>query len=132
MPEIDKESRRRFLQLSGAAAVFGIAGCMGNGGNGNGGNGGNGNGGNGGTDLSGPVPESERTATSIGGTQRNPDSLQAKNAVAYQSQPSNNQRCDGCTYWIPDESGDGLGACAVVEGKIEPQGWCNLFSPYQQ
>ncbi|MFO7925976.1 MAG: ABC transporter substrate-binding protein [Halobacteriota archaeon] len=45
-----RNSRRRFLQMTGTAStlgVAGLAGCLG-GGNGNGGNGGNGNGGNGG------------------------------------------------------------------------------------
>jgi hypothetical protein len=47
---------------------------------------------NGTPDLSGPVPDTYRTATDQGGTERNPNSLQTKSAVQYQSQPQNNQR----------------------------------------
>lgn len=81
--------------------------------------------------LSGPVPDVYRTATSLGGTERNPDSLQPKNAVQYQSQPKNGQQCSGCMFYIPDKNGDGLGACSIVQGYIEPKGWCVSYSPYQ-
>ncbi|WP_435079466.1 high-potential iron-sulfur protein [Halococcus sp. AFM35] len=86
---------------------------------------------NGTPDLSGPVPDTYRTATNQGGTERNPDSLQSKSAVQYQSQPRNNQRCSGCLFYIPDKNGDGLGACSIVEGDIQPNGWCASYSPYQ-
>ncbi|MDY7082185.1 MAG: high-potential iron-sulfur protein [Halobacteria archaeon] len=120
--------RRHFLKVTAAGFAALSAGCMGNGG----GNGGGGNGSNGGPDLSGPVPESERTATSLGGTQRNPNSLQSKSSAEYQSSPQNGQKCSNCTYYIEDQSGDGLGACALVSGKIEPNGYCILYAEYQQ
>ena len=82
-------------------------------------------------DLSGPVPSAYRTATSQGGTDRNPDSLQPKDAVEYQSQPKDSERCSGCRFYLSDENGDGLGACSVVEGYIEPKAWCVSYSPYQ-
>ena len=56
-------------------------------------------------DLSGPVPSAYRTATSQGGTDRNPDSLQSKDAVEYQSQPKDGERCSGCLFYLPDENG---------------------------
>lgn len=86
---------------------------------------------NGTPDLSSPVPDTYRTATSQGGTERNPDSLQTKSAVQYQSQPQNNQQCSGCLFYIPDKNGDGLGACSIVQGEIQPKGWCASYSPYQ-
>jgi hypothetical protein len=82
--------------------------------------------------LSGPIPAVYRTATSQGGTERNPDSLQSKDAVQYQSHPKNGQQCSGCMFYIPDKNGDGLGACSVVEGFIQPQGWCVSYSPYHK
>jgi len=82
-------------------------------------------------DLSGPVPTAYRTASSQGGTERNPDSLQSKEDVEYQSQPKDSQQCSGCLFYIPDENGDALGACSVVEGYIEPEAWCVSYSPYQ-
>lgn len=81
--------------------------------------------------LSGPVPEVYRTATSQGGTKRSSDALQPKNAVQYQTQPKNSQQCSGCMFYIPDKNGDGLGACSVVEGYIQPAAWCASYSPYQ-
>jgi hypothetical protein len=81
--------------------------------------------------LSGPVPAVYRAATNQGGAERNPDSLQSKNAVQYQSQPKSGQRCSGCLFYIPDKNGDGLGACSVVEGYIQPEGWCVSYSPSQ-
>jgi hypothetical protein len=42
-------------------------------------------------------------------------------AVAYQGQPKGEQRCDGCSSFQPPN------ACKLVDGKIDPQGWCSLF-----
>lgn len=81
--------------------------------------------------LSGPVPAVYRTATSLGGSERNPDSLAPKSAVQYQSHPKNGQQCSGCVFYIPDKNGDGLGACSIVEGYIQPEGWCISYNPYQ-
>lgn len=81
--------------------------------------------------LSGPVPDVYRTATSQGGSKRSLDALQPKNAVQYQTQPKNGQQCSGCMFYIPDKNGDGLGACSIVEGDIQPTAWCASYSPYQ-
>ncbi|WP_080503486.1 high-potential iron-sulfur protein [Halococcus thailandensis] len=81
--------------------------------------------------LSGPVPDVYRTATSQGGTKRSSDALQPKNAVQYQTQPKDSQQCSGCIFYIPDKNGDGVGACSVVEGYIQPTAWCASYSPYQ-
>ena len=32
-------------------------------------------------------------------------------------------RCDKCRWWQPE------GRCRVVEGEIEPQGWCVIWMP---
>lgn len=42
-------------------------------------------------------------------------------AVMYQEQPQGTQRCDGCTSFQPPDG------CKLVDGKINPQGWCSLF-----
>ena len=81
--------------------------------------------------LSGSVPDVYQTAASQAGSKRNPDALQSKSAVQYQTQPKNGQQCSGCMFYIPDENGDGLGACSVVEGYIQPTAWCASYSPYQ-
>jgi hypothetical protein len=41
--------------------------------------------------------------------------------VQYQQTPKNNQKCSDCLHWVPPDS------CKVVEGKINPNGWCALF-----
>jgi hypothetical protein len=82
--------------------------------------------------LSGPVPEVYRTAMSQGGSKRSSDALQSKSAVQYQTQPKNGRQCSGCMFYIPDKNGDGLGACSVVEGYIQPTAWCASYSPYRE
>lgn len=41
--------------------------------------------------------------------------------VAYQAFPKGKQRCDNCRVWVPPD------ACNSVQGKIAPQGWCNIW-----
>ncbi|MFC6990095.1 high-potential iron-sulfur protein [Haloplanus sp. GCM10025708] len=137
MSDNERRSRRRFLRLTGASAAVGLAGCGGGDGGGDGdGSGGNGDGDSNGGDDSGdgadlgPVPSAYETATSLDGTERNPDALATKSGVEYQSSPRNGQRCSGCRYYVPDQNGDGLGACAIVEGKIEPDGYCVSYAAY--
>lgn len=132
-PHVPSEgSRRQFLRAAGAAAAVGVAGCSGGGGGGSGGSGG-GSGGSGGGNGNGlgPVPDEYATATSQGGVDRNPDSLTKKSTVSYQSQPKDGSKCADCRFYIPDKNGDDLGACAIVEGKIEPSGYCTSFVKYQ-
>lgn len=123
-------SRRQFLRVAGAAAIStSLAGCGGSGGgdsseataesNDESGDGGG-----------EPVPESERTAEVLGGIQRDPDALQDPAALNYQSTPNNGQQCDGCQYYVPDQNGDGMGACTLVSGQIDPEGWCISYAVY--
>lgn len=131
--------RRRFIVTTGftTAAATGMAGCMGGGGDGEGNQsdggdtGDDGDGGDG-QDLSGPLPEEYRTAESLSGTPRNPDSLQSKEQAQYQSQPEGDQQCDNCTQYVPVDGEDGLGGCALVEGWVEDAGWCALYSRYEE
>lgn len=40
----------------------------------------------------------------------------------YQDKPQGSDKCSGCTqFQAPD-------ACQVVDGKISPEGWCQLFA----
>jgi hypothetical protein len=43
--------------------------------------------------------------------------------VQYQENPKGDQQCDKCLQWAPPD------ACKVVEGKINPKGWCALYAP---
>jgi hypothetical protein len=47
----------------------------------------------------------------------------AQKLVQYQMKPKNNQKCSLCLHFVPPDS------CKVVEGKINPDGWCALFAP---
>ena len=144
MTDDEDETRRRFLVLATAGAAGGLAGC----GGGSGGDGGGGNGdgetespgptetdGNGGgTGTPEPVPAEYETATAVGGTRRNPNAVASKASVEYQSSPNDGNQCSGCQFYIPDKDGDGLGACAIVEGVIDPEGWwrgfaCSMLMP---
>jgi len=42
--------------------------------------------------------------------------------VGYQDTPKGTQRCDNCMYFVAPSS------CKVVEGTIEPTGWCQLYA----
>ncbi len=44
-----------------------------------------------------------------------------KGAVQYQDTPHGDERCGNCLQFIPPSS------CKVVEGKISPDGWCNIW-----
>jgi nitrous oxide reductase accessory protein NosL len=113
--------RRTMLALLGSGSAAALAGCAG------------------GSDTtptptetsSGGVPEEYRTASGLDGTQRNPDALSTQNAVSYQSEPQNGQQCSGCAYYIPDKNGDGLGACTIVAGTIDPSGYCTSYVAHE-
>lgn len=51
----------------------------------------------------------------------------SKQAMQYQEQPKNGQECDQCMHWIPGPKPDAPGTCKVVEGPINPKGWCAAF-----
>ncbi len=47
----------------------------------------------------------------------------AKNLVQYQDSPKNGQECDKCVQFVAPEG------CKVVDGKINPKGWCSAYAP---
>ena len=47
----------------------------------------------------------------------------APKLVQYQQTPKNNQKCSICLHFVAPDS------CKLVEGKINPEGWCALFAP---
>ncbi|MFB6092631.1 MAG: high-potential iron-sulfur protein [Haloquadratum sp.] len=84
---------------------------------------------------SGPVPEAYRTAISLGGEKRKPDSLSPKEDVKFSEYGEATEiashkpgtACGNCSEFIPDKNGDGFGACAKVEGYIGLHDWCVLY-----
>ena len=120
--------RRTLLALLGTSSAAALAGCGGDDGNG----GGDGNGDESpDATLTDEVPDEYETATSLNGQQRDPDSLSSKDAVSYQDQPEGDQQCSGCAFYIPDKNGDDIGACAIVEGNIEPNGYCVSYVAHE-
>ena len=47
----------------------------------------------------------------------------AQKLVQYQEKPKGPQECDGCLQFVTPSS------CKVVDGKINPKGWCQLYAP---
>jgi hypothetical protein len=129
----NSDRRKKIMRRTFLAGVSGfvVTGCIGGNGDGEDGGGeeGEGDGPQRSEDL-GPVPEEYENATAVGGLEReDPENLLSYDAVSYQSSPNGDQQCDGCMYWIPDQNDDGLGACAIVEKDIEPDGWCSRYAP---
>ena len=51
----------------------------------------------------------------------------AKSDFQYQDQPHAGQKCAACKHFSP--AGNGIaGTCAVVEGTVSADGWCQVFS----
>jgi hypothetical protein len=118
MSESRRISRRTILRQIGSLSLVGGAGCVGT---------------SGPEERQGPVPTAYRTATSQGGSKRTPDALTSKGGANYSSAAGEReQTCATCRYYVPDKNGDGLGACSVVEGYIEPGAWCTLYAPYRE
>ncbi|MFD2375742.1 high-potential iron-sulfur protein [Haloarchaeobius iranensis] len=81
--------------------------------------------------LQGPVPDTYLTASSQGGTGRSPDNLRSKSSVSYHD-AQGAATCENCIHYIPDKNDDGLGACSLVEGYIEPKAWCTIYAKHTE
>ncbi len=51
------------------------------------------------------------------------DTKLAKNLVQYQDTPKDGAECDKCVNFVAPK------ACKIVEGDINPKGWCVAFAP---
>jgi hypothetical protein len=47
----------------------------------------------------------------------------AQKLVQYQEKPKGPQECDNCLHFVAPSS------CKMVDGKINPKGWCQLYAP---
>jgi hypothetical protein len=88
----------------------------------------------------GPVPEPYSEAASQAGELRDPTALTTKEASKFQEASDavaagladTGETCETCAEYIPDENGDGFGACAKVEGYIGPEDWCALWESIEE
>jgi hypothetical protein len=140
--ESSSSNRRRYLKYAGSTLFVGLAGCSGGGGGAP-------------TETATPtstetstpasepnhevphpggdeVPEAEANAETLSGGTRSPGAQSEKDGPSVQLQhiPNGNQYCGKCSLYVPDQNGDGFGACASVAGKIHPCDWCLLYSEY--
>lgn len=78
------------------------------------------------------LPESEAKGESLSGSNRTPGAQQPQDnpGVNLQHEPSGNQYCGNCSLYVPDQNGDGFGACLSVKGKIHPCDWCVLYTEH--
>ena len=58
----------------------------------------------------------------------------SKAAVHYREYPKGMQMCHMCKFYIGMGGGSmmgmmGAGTCQVVQGRISPMGWCDLYAP---
>jgi hypothetical protein len=55
----------------------------------------------------------------------------SKASLLYQDHPHEGKRCGECKYFGAPSDASGAGTCALVEGPVQPDGWCMAFSPRQ-
>ena len=53
----------------------------------------------------------------------------AKSELLYQDRPHGDQSCGACKFFSPDTNNANSGACALVEGVVNRNGWCTAYSP---
>lgn len=61
-------------------------------------------------------------ALSAGNEVANAQPKLSQQTAKYQNHPNNGQDCDDCQHFRPPNS------CQLVEGNIDPHGWCMLFA----
>lgn len=130
------EGRRDVLRVAGAGLATAVAGCTGLG------DGGGGNETEDGPDDGGPdhevphpedstVTEAETNAETLSGLRRPSETVETKSGVGYQHEPDGDEHCGNCSLYVPDQDGDGFGACYTVGGKIHPCDHCDLWAEYE-
>jgi High potential iron-sulfur protein len=66
--------------------------------------------------------------TRLAGAQQKPPvpkglKKRSKEAVGYRDFPYENRTCAKCMLYLGD------GECAIIDGKVSPEGWCNQWIP---
>ena len=77
--------------------------------------------GNRGAESASPRPRPDTSSPPAAGTAERTGKL-SKAQVKYQEQPKGEQHCANCLQFIAESN-----TCKVVEGPIDPQGWCTVW-----
>ncbi|MES2104794.1 MAG: high-potential iron-sulfur protein [Pseudomonadota bacterium] len=65
----------------------------------------------------------------LAGLQRDAVAGASRVDLYYQDHPKDGQRCADCAAFLPPaDANSSLGACRVVAGQIDRNGWCMAFS----
>lgn len=48
-------------------------------------------------------------------------------SVKYQDKPNGDQKCSNCLQFVPGSSPTAKGTCKVVDGAVDPNGWCQIW-----
>jgi len=62
-------------------------------------------------------------AATLPGSNANAAKKSPQSLVKYRPSPKGKRKCSGCTFFLPDQN-----ACKVVQGSIDPNGWCLRWS----
>ena len=62
------------------------------------------------------------TASGVALLAGNAEAKMAQGAVKYQTEPKDGKECDGCNFFVEPN------ACKMVDGEINPKGWCALWT----
>lgn len=54
-----------------------------------------------------------------------------KRSVHYQAEATDMDHCADCRHFVPARTGQSA-SCRIVEGTINPGGWCDQFDPMNE
>jgi len=52
----------------------------------------------------------------------------SKSDFHYQEQPREGKKCADCAAFLANTSANASGACKIVDGPVNPNGWCMAYS----
>lgn len=52
----------------------------------------------------------------------------SKKTMGYRERPDGHKKCADCSHFLPGKNLQAPGRCAVVEGEINPNGWCTVWA----
>jgi hypothetical protein len=54
----------------------------------------------------------------------------SKASLNYQEHPHDGKKCADCKHFAAGSDASAEGICDIVDGPIQPSGWCAAFSPH--